>query len=166
MCLLDYLINSYLSFCFVARFAFVLQMLWTMPILLKLRISKGSPSGRAPAIAGERVISSQFFPLRRLRRHLSQRARLFIISQIGRENNISADFTCVLRTFEDAGPYNCRPPYEKKRKPCRFLFTFSDTYTPCPFARPSQPAPRRSVPRGRNRRLCRAIPLPCRIRRR
>ena len=39
--------------------------------------SKGSPSGRAPAIAGERVIFLLFCPLRRLRRHLSHRTRLF-----------------------------------------------------------------------------------------
>ena len=47
-------------------------------------------------------------PLRRLRRHLSQRERLFvslIITQIGRENNISAE-NYVSRTVEDAGPYN------------------------------------------------------------
>ena len=53
-----------------------------------------APCGRAPAIAGERVLCAQLSPLRRLRRHLSQRARLFvssIITQIGRENKFSAN---------------------------------------------------------------------------
>ena len=70
-------------------FAFVLQRLRAKPIPLKLRTSKGSLFGRAPAIAGERVLCAQLSPLRRLRRHLSQRARLFvspIITQIGRES--------------------------------------------------------------------------------
>ena len=46
--------------------------------------------------------------LRRLRRHLSRRARLFagsIITQIGRGNNISAEIRAS-RTVEDADPYN------------------------------------------------------------
>ena len=70
--------------------------------------SKGSPFGRAPAIAGERAIVAFIRPLRRLRRHLSQRERLFvslIITQIGRENKFSAE-NYVSRTVEDAGPYN------------------------------------------------------------
>ena len=53
------------------------------------RAYKGSPSGRAPAIAGERVIVAIVRPLRRLHRHLSQRERLFvslIITRIGRES--------------------------------------------------------------------------------
>ena len=82
------------SFCFIASFAFVLQRHRAKPIPLKMHASKGSPCGRAPAIAGERVLCVQLSPLRRLRRHLSQRARLFvssIITQIGRENNHSAE---------------------------------------------------------------------------
>ena len=54
----------------------------------------GSPFGRAPAIAGERVLCARLSPLRRLRRHLSQRERHFanlIITQIGRENKFSAE---------------------------------------------------------------------------
>ena len=52
---------------------------------------KGSPFGRAPAIAGERAGNT---PLRRLRRHLSQGRGFFvipIITQIGREDKFSAD---------------------------------------------------------------------------
>ena len=98
---------------FIASFAFVLQRckrrgLRAKPIPLWMSATKGSPSGRAPAIAGERVIVAIIRPLRRLRRHLSPRERLFvspIISQIGRENNISAE-NYVSRTVEDAGPYN------------------------------------------------------------
>ena len=78
--------------------------------------SKGSPFGRAPAIAGERVIVAIIRPLRRLRRHLSQWERLsvsFIITQIGRENNISADL--------------CKHPYENTPKAGRFLFLFTQT---------------------------------------
>ena len=69
-----------------------------------------------PAIAGERaiygvkflrhlathyfslVVLAPFCPLRRLRRHLSQRERLLfssIISQIGRENKFSAEILCL-----------------------------------------------------------------------
>ncbi len=63
--------------CFIASFAFVLQRLRAKPIPLRLSVTKGSPCGRAPAIAGERGIVAIFHPLRRLRRHLSQRERLF-----------------------------------------------------------------------------------------
>jgi hypothetical protein len=55
-------------------------------------------------------ILATIYPLRRLRRHLSQRERLFvspIISQIGRENNVSAEI--------------CKHPYEKEPKGCFFL---------------------------------------------
>ena len=100
---------KFLSFCFIASFAFVLQRhIGQSPCPLKMHASKGSPFGRAPAIAGERVLCVQFSPLRRFRRHLSQRERLFvstIITQIGRENNISAEIY-VSRTVEDAGPYS------------------------------------------------------------
>ena len=48
--------NSYSSF--IAGFAFVLQRHRAKPIPLKLRTSKGSPFGRAPAIAGERAFYS------------------------------------------------------------------------------------------------------------
>ena len=46
--------------------------------------------------------------------------RLFvgsIITQIGRENNISAEI-CLLRVAEDVDPYKCcvKYPYEKERK--------------------------------------------------
>ena len=85
---------KFLSFCFIASFAFVLQRHRAKPIPLKTHASKGSPCGRAPAIAGERVLCAQLSPLRRLRRHLSRRERLFvspIITQICRENNISAE---------------------------------------------------------------------------
>ena len=83
-----------------ASFAFVLQrckQCWhrAKPIPLKMHASLGSPSGRAPEVAGERVVVATICPLRRLRRHLSQRERLFvspIITQIGRENKFSADF--------------------------------------------------------------------------
>ena len=89
-----------LVFCFIASFAFVLQRckrrrLRAKPIPLRLRAPKGSPFGRAPAIAGERVVVATICPLRRLRRHLSQRERLLassIITQIGRGNNPFADF--------------------------------------------------------------------------
>ena len=45
-----------------------------------------------------------------------------IITQIGRENNIS-DEILLLRTVEDACPYKCcvKHPYEKERKPCFFV---------------------------------------------
>jgi len=78
------------------------------PIPLKMHVSLGSPLGRAPAVAGERVVVATICPLRRLRRHLSQRERLFvnpIIPQIDRENKFSAEIY-VSRTVEDAGPYN------------------------------------------------------------
>ena len=83
-----------LSFGFIASFAFVLQKHRAKPIPLKIRASLGSPFGRAPATAGEREIVAFIRPIRRLRRHLSQRERLFvnpIISQIGRENKVSAE---------------------------------------------------------------------------
>ena len=69
--------------------------------------SQGSPFGRAPAKRVRGDILATIYPLRRLRRHLSQRERLFvspIISQIGRENKFSAE-NYVSRTVEDAGPY-------------------------------------------------------------
>ena len=124
---------KFVSFCFITGFAFVLQRLRAKPIPLKMHASKGSPCGRAPAIAGERVLCAQLSPLRRLRRHrlaaarsrsgsdttpwchslpsrrfATQRARLLvspIITQIGRENNVSAE-NYVSRTVEDAGPDN------------------------------------------------------------
>ena len=79
---------------FIASFAFVLQRCkqrWhrAKPIPLKMHVSLGSPLGRAPAVAGERVVVATICPLRRLRRHLSQWERPFvspIIPQIGREN--------------------------------------------------------------------------------
>ncbi len=40
---------------FIASFAFVLQMHKAKPVPLKMHEFKGSPFGRAPAIAGERV---------------------------------------------------------------------------------------------------------------
>ena len=101
-------INSYLSFCFIASIAFVLQRHRAKPIPLKMHVSLGSPLGRAPAVVGERVVVATICPLRRLRRHLSQRERLFanpIITQIGRENKFSAE-NYVSRNVEDAGPYN------------------------------------------------------------
>ena len=114
----------FLSFCFIASFAFVLQRCKqrrhrAKPITLRLYVPNGSPFGRAPAIAGERVLCAQLSPLRRLRRHrlaaarsrsgsdttpwchsfpsrrfATQRARLLvspIITQIGRENKFSAE---------------------------------------------------------------------------
>ena len=105
---ISFYFHNSLHFAFIASFAFVLQMLRAKPIPLKLCVSKGSPFGRAPAIAGERVYFVAIYPLRRLRRHLSHWERLFvtpIIAQTGRENNISAEFY-VSRTVEDAGPYN------------------------------------------------------------
>ena len=62
-------------------------------------------SSRRSRVRGCFNLSS--IPLRRLRRHLSQRERLFvssIITQIGRENKFSAE-NYVSRTVEDAGPY-------------------------------------------------------------
>ena len=108
---------------FIASFAFVLQRckrrgLRANPIPLWMSATKGSLSGRAPAIAGERVIVAIIRPLRRLRRHLSHWERLFanpIIAQISRENNISAEIY-VSWTVEDACPYNfglSKHPYEK-----------------------------------------------------
>ena len=85
----------------------MLQRHGAKPLPLRLSVTKGSPCGRAPAIAGERVIVAIIRPLRRLRRHLSQRERLFvspIITQIGRENNRSAEI-CILRVAEDVDPY-------------------------------------------------------------
>jgi len=70
------------------------------PIPLWMSATKGSPSGRAPAIAGERVIVAIIRPLRRLRRHLkvnwrgtareaglghSQRARLWFVENIAND---------------------------------------------------------------------------------
>ena len=55
---------------------------------------KALPLGELPTESGERVIVAIVPPLRRLRRHLSPRARLFvssIITQIGRGNNHSAE---------------------------------------------------------------------------
>ena len=75
-----------------------------------MHVSLGSPLGRAPAVAGERVVVVTICPLRRLRRHLSQRERLYvthIITQIGRENNLSAE-VYVSWTVEDACPYDER----------------------------------------------------------
>ena len=98
-------LNSNLLFCFIASFAFVLQRHRAKPIPLKRTgSSKGSPFGRAPAIAGERVLFAQLSPLRRLRRHLSQRARLFvspIITQIGRENksDIPTSSECDMKAY-------------------------------------------------------------------
>ena len=45
-----------------------------------------------------------------------------IITQIGRENNISAEI-CLLRVAEDVSPYKCcvKHPYEKKPKGARFF---------------------------------------------
>ena len=79
---------------FITSFDFIIQRHRSMPIPLKMHVSLGSPSGRAPAVAGERVVVATICPLRRLRRHLSQRERLFvnpIITQIGRENKFSAE---------------------------------------------------------------------------
>ena len=92
-----------------------------------MHVSLGSPLGRAPAVAGERVVVATICPLRRLRRHLSQRERLFansIITQIGRENKFSAEIY-VSRTVEDACPYNfglSKHPYENLPK--RGVFQF------------------------------------------
>ena len=44
-----------------------------------------------------------------------------IITQIGRENKLSAEIY-VSRTVEDAGPYKCNLPYEKAPKPVFFIF--------------------------------------------
>ena len=123
-------------FCFIASFAFVLQRLWAKPIPLWLHSSKGSPSGRAPAIAGERVIVAIILPLRRLRRHLSQWERLFvssIITQIGRGNNSSAEiYMCIRRRpAVSRGRTQFAPtvfrkyPYEKERKR-RFFRSYLD----------------------------------------
>ena len=45
-----------------------------------------------------------------------------IITQIGRENNVSAEIL-LLRTVEDACPYKCcvKLPYEKERKASAFF---------------------------------------------
>ena len=82
------------------------------PLHLKMHKNKGSPFGRAPAIAGEREIVAFIRPLRRLRRHLSQRERLFdslIITQIGRENKFSAEIfvpaISPLRMQRERGAY-------------------------------------------------------------
>ena len=116
--------TNYIPFHFITSFTFVLQRCLqrgrrAKPIPLKMHASKGSPCGRAPAIAGERVLCAQLSPLRRLRRHrlaaarsrsgsdttpwchsfpsrrfATQRARLLvspIITQIGRENKFSAE---------------------------------------------------------------------------
>ena len=91
VCTPIYAANSYLSFCFIASFAIVLQRLWAKPIPLKMHVSLGSPLGRAPAVAGERVVVATIYPLRRLRRHLSQRERLSvspIITKIGRKKQV------------------------------------------------------------------------------
>ena len=99
-------------------------MLQAKLIPLKMHASKGSPCGRAPAIAGERVLCAQLSPLRRLRRHLSQRARLFvssIITQIGRENKFSAEILFVADSRGRLSLQNrCKLPYEKEPK-CRLF---------------------------------------------
>ena len=90
------------GFGFIASFAFVLQRckqrrLRAKPIPLKIRASLGSPLGRAPAVAGERVVVATICPLRRIRRHLSQRERLFVSSIINKskEKTISLPkFVC------------------------------------------------------------------------
>ena len=97
----------------------VIQRHRAKPIPLKMHVSLGSPLGRAPAVAGERVVVATICPLRRLRRHrlaaarsrsgsdttpwchsfpsrrfATQRERLLaipIITQIGRENKFSAE---------------------------------------------------------------------------
>ena len=55
-------IKLYLSFCFIASFAFVLQRHRAKPIPPLLSASEGSPFGRAPAIAGERGYSHHDLP--------------------------------------------------------------------------------------------------------
>ena len=72
------------------------------------RIQRLPPGGssRRSRVRGD--IIATICPLRRLRRHLSQKARLSIMSiitQIGRENKFSAEIH-VPWTVEDAGPYN------------------------------------------------------------
>ena len=91
----------------IASFAFVLQRHRAKPIPLKMHVSLGSPLGRAPAVAGERVVVATICPLRRLRRHLPQRERLLvspIITQIGRENKFSADFYMRIRRGDLRSP--------------------------------------------------------------
>ena len=70
-----------------------------------LRLSLWESSRRSRVRGG---VIATICPLRRLRRHLSQRERLFvssIITQIGRGNKFSAE-NYVSRTIENAGPYN------------------------------------------------------------
>ena len=60
---------------------------------LKMHVSLGSPLGRAPAVAGERVVVATICPLRRLRRHLSHRERLFV-SPIISQNRQRKQYLC------------------------------------------------------------------------
>ena len=95
--------NSYLSFCFIASFAFVLQRNRAKPIPL----CRAVPWCR-------RCLKQNFLS----RREQAPALRCNpIITQIGRENNLSAEIL-LLRTVEDACPYKCcvKHPYENQPK--------------------------------------------------
>ena len=102
---------------FIASFAFVLQRHRAKHIPLKSNASKGSLREGAPDAVGwgrarynevsTNLKSRRLLPSR-CACHLPLGGRLFvapIMTQIGRENNISAE-NYVSRTVEDAGPYN------------------------------------------------------------
>ena len=87
-----------------------------------LRLSLWESSRRSRVRGG---VIATICPLRRLHRHLSQRERLFanpIVTQIGRENNLSAEI-CLLRVAEDVDPYKCcaKHPYENAPKAAFFI---------------------------------------------
>ena len=65
-------------------------------------------------------VSPLYYKRHSLRREQAPALRCdSIITQIGRENNISAEI-CLLRVAEDVDPYKCcvKHPYEKKPKHC------------------------------------------------
>ena len=105
-----------------------------------MHVSLGSPLGRAPAVAGERVVVATICPLRRLRRHLSQRERLFansIITKIGRENNSSAEiYMCIRRgdlrspAGEHSSPLPCSENILMRRSVSGDFFGYSGIYAP------------------------------------
>ena len=85
--------NSYLSFCFIASFAFVLQKaqgLAHAPYFCRAGVYSRRLIGINPSSRREQAPALRCNP---------------IITQIGRENKFSADIY-VSRTVEDAGPYN------------------------------------------------------------
>ena len=84
----------FLSLCFIASFAFVLQRQVASPVPCKDIRKKGSPLGRAPAVAGERVIKVDHLPSPSATPPPLPKGEAFSLvpfKQIGRKNYLSAE---------------------------------------------------------------------------